>query len=231
MAVYALIGGKSNLEVKLNKIEQHILSLTNKEKPKLLYCPYASNDYEKSNKKFKDLINNLPCELYLMSEADYEKFDELLNWCDCIYIGGGASDDLVDLFKSKGFDKLLIKYQNTNKIYAGISAGAMLYTVSAMGDKYAFYDNFITSNYKMVDCLGLIEYTICPHYQSEGLTKYNSDLKNYPYPGLGIEDDTCVIIKDGKISIIKENKTHSVYFFNNKDDFKMIPLYEGSSYE
>ena len=104
MAVYALIGGKSNLEVKVNKIEQHILSLTNKEKPKLLYCPYASSDYEKSNSRFKELVSNLSCNLYLMSEKDYEKFDELLNWCDCIYIGGGASDDLVELFKSKGYD-------------------------------------------------------------------------------------------------------------------------------
>lgn len=231
MAVYALIGGKSNLEVKVNKIEQHILSLTKKDKPKLLYCPYASSDYEKSNRRFKELVNNLSCELYLMTSNDYDRFEELLNWCDCIYIGGGSSDDLVELFKSKGFDKILIKYQNTNKVYAGISAGAMLYSVSAMGDKYAFYDNFIISNYKMVDCLGLIEYTICPHYQSEGLTIYNCELKNYPYPGLGIEDDTCVIVENKRISIIKEDKTHSVYYFDNKDNYKMIPLYEGKYYE
>jgi peptidase E len=231
MAVYALIGGKSNLEVKVNKIEQHILSLTNKEKPKLLYCPYASNDYEKSNRKFKELINNLNCELYLLTSDDYNRFDELLNWCDCLYVGGGSSDDLVELFKTKGFDKLLVKYQNTNKIYAGISAGAMLYTKAAMGDKYAFYDNFVISNYKMVDCLGLIEYTICPHYQSEGLTIYNCELKNYPYPGFGIEDDTCVIIQNDKISIIKENNTHSVYYFDKNDNYKMIPLYEGKCYE
>ena len=64
MAVYALIGGKSNLEVKLNRIEQYILSLTNKEKPNLLYCPYASNDYEKSNNKFKDLVE-------IISEKNY----------------------------------------------------------------------------------------------------------------------------------------------------------------
>ena len=231
MAVYVLIGGKSNTEIKLNKIEQHILSLTNKDKPNLLYCPYASNDYEKSNKRFKELVSDLSCDLYLMTEHDYDRFDELLDWCDCIYIGGGSSDDLVQLFKSKGYDKSLIKYQNTDKVYAGISAGAMLYTVAAMGDKYAFFDNFITSNYKMVDCLGLIDYTICPHYQNEGLTKYNSELKKYSYNALGIEDDTCVIINDNNLSVIKENKSHSVYLFDYNDDYKMIPLYEGIDYE
>lgn len=231
MAVYALIGGKTNKEIKLNRIEQHILSLTNKDKPNLLYCPYASNDYEKSNNRFKELIDKLSCNLYLMTEKDYDKFDELLNWCDVIYIGGGASDDLVELFKSKGYDKILLKYQNENKVYAGISAGAMLYSQAAMGDKYAFFDNFVISNYKMVDCLGMIEYTICPHYQNEGLTIYNSNLRNYPYPGLGIEDDACVIIVDNEISIIKEDNTHSVYYFDNLDNYKMIPLYEGKIYE
>ena len=226
MAVYALIGGKSNLDIKVNKIEQHILELTNKDVPKLLYCPYASNDYEKSNQRFKELVKDLSCDLYLMTNNDFDKFEELLNWCDCLYIGGGSSDDLVELFKTKGYDEILKKYQHTTKIYAGVSAGAMLYSISAMGDKFAFYDNFIISNYKMVDCLGLIGYTICPHYQSEGLTIYNSKLKNYPYPGLGIEDDTCVIINDDKIRIIKENKTHSIYYFDNNDNYKMIPLYE-----
>ena len=231
MAVYVLIGGKSNLEIKVNKIEQHILSLTNKEKPRLLYCPYASSDYEKSNRRFKELINDLSCELYLMTDNDYDKFDELLNWCDIIYIGGGSSDDLVELFRKNGFDKLLNKYKNTNKIYSGVSAGAMLFSVAAMGDKYAFYDNFVISNYKMVDCLSLIGYTICPHYQSEGLTKYNSKLKEYPYPGLGIEDDTCVIISNDNLKVFKEDKTHSVYLFDNNDGYKMIPLYEGRDYE
>ena len=231
MAVYALIGGKTNKDIKVNIIEQHILSLTNKEKPNLLYCPYATNDYEKSNNRFKELINNLSCNLYLMTERDYDNFEQLLNWCDCIYIGGGASDDLVKLFNDKGYNHILKKYECTDKVYAGISAGAMLFSVSSMGDKYAFFDNFCISNYKMVDCLGMILYTICPHYQNEGLTIYNSKLKDYPYPGLGIEDDTCVIIKNNRISIIKEDKTHSVYLFNNKDNYKMIPLYEGEVYE
>ncbi|MBO5711439.1 MAG: Type 1 glutamine amidotransferase-like domain-containing protein [Acholeplasmatales bacterium] len=230
MAIFCLIGGKSNLEIKNNKIEQHAFMLTNKAKPKVLFCPYAVDDHAKSNNKFIELTKNLDIELYCMTDKDYDNFDELMAWCDCLYIGGGKSDDLVNVFITKGYDKTLIKYLNTDKVYAGLSAGAMLYVRYAMGDKYAYYDNFVISNYKMVKCLGLLDLTICPHYQSEGLIVYNDEVKNYPYSGIALEDDTCVIIKDDCYYVLKENNKHSVYLFDKNNNFKMIPLYENNIY-
>lgn len=61
--MFALIGGKTNKEVLNNKIERRLVELTNKNKPTILYCPYAAKDYEKSNLKFKALIRDINADI------------------------------------------------------------------------------------------------------------------------------------------------------------------------
>ena len=125
---------------------------------------------------------------------------------------------------------VLYKYLDSNKIYAGSSAGAMLYTKVAMGDKDMFSDNFHNYNYKMVDCLGILNISICPHYQNEDLIFYNDVIKEYSLDSFGIEEDTAVIIDDNKYGCLKDDKKRSVYYFS-RDNYLMVPLYEGEYYE
>lgn len=159
------------------------------------------------------------------------QFEQLLIKSDILYIGGGVSDDLVSIFKKYGLDKILKKHINDNIIFAGSSAGAMLFTLSSMGDKYMFSDNYHNYNYKMVDCLNILNITICPHYQNEDLIIYNDALKKYGVDAFGIEEDTCLVIDNNKFFVIKEEGMRSIYYFPVKEDYKMVPLYEGIIYE
>ena len=232
MAIFALIGGRSNLDVSKNLIEQKIISLTKKEKPNVLFCPFAAtNDINKSVLKFNALIQNLSCNVRIMKSYDLDDFSNDLDWADIFYVGGGHCDDLVEIFKNNKLDIILSKYLSSRKIFCGVSAGAMLYTKSSMGDKYAYYDNSHMWNYKMVECLGYLNITICPHYNNEDLICYNDIVKKYSLNSFGIEDNTCLFIDGNKYYIIKENKTNSVYFFDKEKDYQMIPLYEGEIYE
>jgi dipeptidase E len=230
MVTFCLIGGKINKEELSNRIENHLLELSNKSKPKVLYFPFAAKNYKKSNDRFMKLMNNLNADIYYMDLDSLNHFDKLLNEADILYIGGGVSDDLISLFKEKELDKILYKYLNTNKIYAGSSAGAMLYCKACMGDKDMYTDNFHNYNYKMVMGLGILNLSICPHYQNEDLIIYNDEIKKYDYDAFGIEEDSAVIIKDNHFYIIKEEKKMSVYYFN-KNDYIMNDLKEGIIYE
>lgn len=230
MVTFCLIGGKLNKEILSNKIEKHLLELTNKTKPKILYFPFAAKNYQKSNDRFKLLMNDINADIYYMDLDSLNHFDELLNEADILYIGGGISDDLIDLFKEKELDKILFKYLNSNKIFAGSSAGAMLYCKACMGDKDMYNDNFHNYNYKMVMGLGILNLSICPHYQNEDLIIYNDEIKKYNYDSFGIEEDCALIIKDNHFYIIKEEKKMSVYYFN-KNDYIMTDLKEGVIYE
>jgi peptidase E len=230
MIKFVLIGGKKNKEILTNNIEKYIINLSGKNNPKILFCPYATSDYKKTNLKFKNLINNLSADVYYMDENDINNFDKLLNEADILYVSGGNCNRLVDIFINNGLDRILLKYINSNKIYAGSSAGAMLYTNISMGDKDMYSDNYHNYGYKMVKCLNIINISICPHYQNEDLICYNDEIKNYNLVSFGIEEDSAIVI-DGKMFYsIKEESTSMAFYFNNKD-YKMTYLKEKKIYE
>lgn len=230
MVTFCLIGGKQNKYPMTNRIEKHLIDLTKKDNPTILYFPFAASNYEKSNNRFKEIINDLNVNVIYMTPDMISDFDNLLNKADILYVGGGISDNLIKMFKENKLDIILKKYINTNKIYAGSSAGAMLYCKASMGDKDMFYDNYHYYNFKMVDGLGLLNVGMCPHYQNEDLIFYNDEIKKYDYDAFGIEEDASVIINDNKFYCIKEEKNVSAYYFN-KPEFVMNNLHEGKVYE
>lgn len=223
---FVLIGGKSKLGT--NNIEKKLVEMTKNKK--VLFCPFAATEFEKSNSKFLNLMNGINCDITFMNSFDPILFNSQLTDCDLLYIGGGCCDILVERFINNGLDKVLIKHINDDKIFAGSSAGAMLYTRVAMGDRYMYTDNFHNYNYKMVNCLGILNINICPHYQNEDLIFYNDELKKYDLDAYGIEEDTALIIENDKFYVLKEYKSASVYYFK-KEDRIMVPLYEGVVYE
>lgn len=226
---FVLIGGKGNIE-RLNIIEKHIVKMTKKEKPVFLFCPYAVTDIEKSINKFHELMKGIDCQIIDLDFNNINDFENLLKSSDCLYIAGGSCDDLVTFFKENGLDKIIDKYIDSNIVFAGQSAGAMLWCKAAMGDKYMFSDNFHNYNYKMVNCLGYLDINICPHYQNEDLIIYNDEIKKYDYDAFGIEEDTALIIDGNSFYVIKDKSFRSVYYFA-KNDRIMRPLYEGEIYE
>lgn len=231
MPRFALIGGKANRAIVSNKLEKHLKLISNKNKPVVLYCPYAANDIDKSINKFKELMYDINCEIINMTYENMNEFDNMLYMADILYIGGGCSDELVKFFNDNNLTEILKKHLFDDIIFAGSSAGAMLYTSCAMGDRFVYLDNFHYHNYKMVDCLGFLKLTICPHYQNEDLIIYNDELKKYPFDGFGIEEDTMVVIEDNKFYVVKEDNNRSVYYFDRNKEYIMIPLYEGVIYE
>ncbi len=229
--MFVLIGGKANKEILTNNIEKEIIKLSKKEKPTILYCGFAAKTIEKSNNKFLKLVENLNCEIIFMDYNNITTFENLLIKSDILYIGGGVSDDLVDIFKNNKLDIILKNHINDDKIFAGSSAGAMLYTKASMGDKYMFLDNFHNYNYKMVNCLNILNITICPHYQNEDLIIYNDELKKYDCDAFGIEEDSALVIDGNKFYCLKEENKVSVYYFKKDEDYKMISLKKGEIYE
>lgn len=231
MTKFVLIGGKSK-DSNINLIEEEIIKLSKKDNPTILFCPYASNNIEKACENFKKLINNLKCNIIYLNYDNILDFESLLKKSDILYISGGISDKLVDIFLKYKLDLVLKKYINEDKIYAGSSAGAMLYTKISLGDKDMFVDNFHNYNYKMVNCLNILNISICPHYQNEDLIIYNDIIKKYKLDSFGIEEDCALVIDNDNIYCIKDNKKRSIYYFKYVNDkYELIDMKEGVIYE
>ena len=225
--IFVLIGGK-NKDSNKTIIEENIIKLTNKDNPKLLFVPLASDDINKSIIKFNNLVKNLQLDISYLTYDNINDFEKLIELNDIIYVGGGISNHLNKVFIDNKLDVILKKHLNDNKIYAGISAGAMLVTKTSMGDKNIYVDNFHNYGYKMVDCLNILNISICPHYQNEDLIIYNDVVKDLTIDSFGIEEDTALVIDNENYYVFKDDKKASLYHFDKE---KMIPLYENIIYK
>lgn len=226
--IFVLIGGKSKDDPQ-TIIEEDVIKLTNKNKPKLLFIPFAATDIDKSITKFHNLVKALPLEITYLNYDNFNDFEKLINENDIIYVGGGISNHLNQFFKDNKLDIILKKYLDSDKIYVGLSAGAMMVTKIAMGDKDLYVDNFHNYGYKMVECINILNISICPHYQNEDLIIYNDEAKKIKLDSFGIEEDTALVIDNEKYYVLKDNKRASLYHIDK--DGLLRPLYEGITYE
>lgn len=217
-----LIGGHE-AEIKNKKIEDYIISLY--DNPKILFFPTASKDSIKSIESFKILMRgyNVKIKNALLLSENLNEINDDIEWADILYFGGGNTDVLVSKIKELGLDETL---KNTTKTLVGISAGAIMLSRAGMGDSYSYQDNYHTYNYKMVEGLGILDITMCPHFQKEDLIIYNDEVLKYECNSYAIENECAIDFCAGREIIIKANKKNSVYKFIKKDGYIMKPLYE-----
>ena len=226
---FVLIGGKENKEIQDNLIEKRIIESLDC-KPRILFCPLATIEKEKAIFKFKKLLHDIDYDLDVLDLNNLDKFDELINTADIFYVGGGNCNHLVDVFKKNKLDIKLKNHLNDNIIYIGSSAGAMLVSVISMGDRDMYSDNFHNYNYKMVECLGILNISICPHFQNEDLIIYNDEVIKLDIDSFGIEEGSALVIDNDKFYVLKDQNKNMIYYYPN-DSKKMIPLKAGVIYE
>ncbi len=227
MAHYFLIGGKDD-DLKSNYLETLIVTLSRKVNPTILYFPTAMSDKDSSInhfiKSFEGLLTNIITVKLFSQKYTFEDLDELFKQADVVYFGGGNTNVLYQKLKEFNIDQLLIKYKSSNKLFAGISAGAIIYTTKGMGDSYSYLNGDTVCNYQMVDGFSLLNLYFCPHYQKKDLYIFNDEAKetNLAY---ALEDDTAILLDSDSaiLAAYKANNKHSIYRFLNG---VMAPLYE-----
>ena len=147
-----LSGGGFSTETN-SYIDQVALNLCqNKGKKRIVFVPTASHDAQGYIDKFKEAFSEH--ETYVLKAEDLEQsvgIEEM----DIIYIGGGDPHYLVETWKTTGFDKIIIKCLAMGILVIGISAGAMCWFEKMRSEK------------KTTDGLGLLEGSLCPHYDEK----------------------------------------------------------------
>ncbi len=226
--MFYLLSGKDD-DLNSNELEKTLLNLTGKSSPFLLYFPTAMKNNKRSIDHFIRTFEGLSVFIKVVEveTLSYSELDALFSIADIIYIGGGNTAYLKNQFVKYNVDKLIKKYivQN-NKIFAGLSAGAILYSKCGMGDSLSYQSGDHYYNFQMVDGLNLIDLVFCPHYQKEDLYVFN-EIGLSSKLALALEDDTAVLIDNNKINVFKANKRHSVYLFK---DGIMEPIYPNNDY-
>lgn len=229
------IGGGENERVKngvklpyeTGPMDQEIIKLTNKEHPNVLII--AHSQILENQQFYYEVMNNIyngkyGCECRdLKSDklTDKEYVQELIDWADIIYEGGGNTLDMIELWKETGFDLVLRKAWEKGKVMCGVSAGAICWFKECSTDslKIKFGEDEPLISMK---CLGFIDGYFVPHADEVGREETAKEmLRDTDQIGLLISNCCALEIVDDKYRLITSDASyHNIKAYGKKAYWK-----------
>lgn len=216
--------------IETTSIDKEIIRISNKQKPKLLFLPTASNDSSGYvsvvenyfGKKLGCMVDSLLLKKQKYSELEIEK--KILS-SDIIYVGGGNTLKMLRLWKKLGVDKILKKALEKGIILSGLSAGAICWFKLGNSDSLKFKNK--NADYIKLKCLNFIPLLLCPHFDKE--KGRSSSLKKMmkKTSGVAIALDNCAaleVIGNEARLITSKSSANGYKIFWSKNKFKKQKL-------
>jgi dipeptidase E len=166
-------GGVELYPVETLAIDQEIIRLSGKKNPKLLFLGTASNDSESYADNVRGHFGGtLGCDVSVLKLVDeapsYEQVSDAILGTDIIYVGGGNTARMIEIWKEKGVDKLLRRAWEHGVVLSGLSAGANCWFARCSTDSAAIAaGNEKGTMLGMADCLGFLPGVFVPHLLNE----------------------------------------------------------------
>lgn len=192
--IFAMGGGGFSMEPDNLALDQYILALTGKERPKVCFLPTASGDAEGYIERFHAAMGTLGTEHSHLSLTRYnqpEPHEHLLDQ-DVIYVGGGNSFQMLLVWRAHGIDKTLRQAWEQGTILCGLSAGSLCWFSGSITDSWGRPLRVLS------DGLGFLPESHCPHYDGEPERRkiYEESIANGTLPpGIAVEDSCGVLYR------------------------------------
>jgi peptidase E len=192
-------------------IDDHLLGLTGKDRPRVCFVPTASGDAAIYVERFMEAFPPERAEasvLPLFARPDDDPADLLLAQ-DVIYVGGGNTANLLAIWRLHGVDAAMREAYQQGILLCGSSAGANCWFEACSTDSFG------PGLQALRDGLGLLPGGFCPHFDGEELRR--PTLRRMVDQGempatLACDDGVAVIFEDGGISdIVAELPGASAY--------------------
>ena len=225
--VVAISGGNLQTTEKLN---MYALKLSGKETPNVLFIGTASMDSDDYFSNIKTAFGKLNCcvkDLPLTKDTtDAAILNSRLEWADVIYVGGGDTKTMMEIWKQYSLDKKLKEiYENDTAVLTGISAGAICWFKSGHSDSESFTCGEGWKYTIVEGMLGLYPFCFCPHYNEEGRDSFDLMISDVGYDGLALESETAFVESRGQQFIIGSRPEAEAWLFSNhnKKPLEVIP--------
>ncbi|TWP33880.1 peptidase E [Leekyejoonella antrihumi] len=156
-------GGFSMSEDGSSPIDDHLLELTGKSRPRICFIPTASGDAPDYSERFEAAFagraETSVLSLFCRDPWGYTDPSMLLDQ-DLIYVGGGSTANLLVVWRLHGLPELLQQAAADGTVLAGISAGMNCWFESSSTDSFGPLA-------PLSDGLGFLPGSACPHYLGE----------------------------------------------------------------
>lgn len=205
------IGGGGFTHESDDTLDQFFLDQCSKKKIKLGFLATASKDDKEKISLFYKKFENKNLELSHFNLT--QKIDGFSSWIlnkDIIYVGGGNTSFMLDIWRKNSLDKIFKKAYENGIVLAGVSAGAGCWFDWILSDS-------VGPGLKPLKGISLISGSCTPHSSEEKrINQFELNIKNGELPpGLAIDDGVAVLFIDGKPSeVYSSRKNHKAYFID-----------------
>jgi dipeptidase E len=143
------------------RLDDFLLELTGRERPRICFLPTASGDSAEYVVAFYDAFRERaqPSHLELFGVPRPDPAGFLLSH-DVVYVGGGNTANMLAIWRVHGIDAALREAWERGVVLAGISAGSICWFEWGVTDSFG-------EELAPLRCLGFLPGSNCPHYDSE----------------------------------------------------------------
>ena len=166
------IGGGELKMLETSAIDQRIIELTGKTRPKAFFIPTASGDPDGYVETFEACYGkHFGCQTrtlkLIQNPPAFEEMSALVLDSDLIYVGGGNTYRMMKIWRRLKLDTVLAEAVARGIVLSGLSAGAICWFKYGHSDSRSFSSS-VERDYIRVSGLGFINAVYCPHYHHEG---------------------------------------------------------------
>ena len=157
------LGGGGFLGEITTLLDDYLLRLTGKSRPRVCFIPTASADSEGSLLRFYRAFHADRCratDLTLFNRT-VDNIREFLFEQDMIYVGGGNTASMLAVWRAHRVDDILRDAWAAGVVVGGVSAGAICWFEGGVTDSFGPRLAALRAG------LGILPGTFCPHYNSE----------------------------------------------------------------
>jgi dipeptidase E len=161
--IVAFGGGGFSMERDNTLMDEYVLGLTEKERPRVCFLPTASGDADHYIVRFYRAFDASRCKpshvsLFRRDGGAPDVHQHILE-SDLVYVGGGSVISLLGAWRAHGLDTTLRLAWEQGTVMCGVSAGSLCWFSSALS---AFH-----GAPQLVEGLGLLPHSNCVHFDCE----------------------------------------------------------------
>jgi dipeptidase E len=188
--IIAFGGGGFSMEAGNPLLDEYVLSVAGRERPRVCFLPSASGDADhyivRFYRAFAGRCDSSHISLFRQEREAVRDWRRHLLEQDVIYVGGGSVISLLGVWRAHGLDSIVREAWAAGAVLCGVSAGSLCWFAEAVSE---FHGEAVR-----VRGMGMLPWSNCVHYRPERGRDdpYRRFLREGMQPGFAAEDGTAV---------------------------------------